>query len=416
MHICYVADARSPIAKNWISYFVTRGHQVTVISSYPCSLDEIPGAQIIEFPFALSSLSGKIHANNGARPVTIFRSKLLAQFRGGKLLAASHRVRAWIAPFDVRRKTSSLSTLIHDLKPDLVHAMRLPFEGFIAAKAVRSVPLLLSVWGNDFTLFASESLKLATLTHSALQRADGLHCDCNRDLNLALAQGFHPRNPWRVLPGSGGVQDFFFNVAPDRELLKEFCIPEGVPLIINPRGFRTYVRNESFFKAIPIVLRKLPSAFFVGTGMLGNLIAKRWIRRMNIADSVRLLPILTREQLASMFAAAQVCVSPSSHDGTSNSLLEAMAGGCFPVAGDLESVREWIADGENGFLCKPNNPNQLAECIVRALLDANLRGRAAEFNRRLVRERAHHPGVMENAEHFYDEVLSAAAPGKKMRI
>ena len=52
MHICYVADARSPIAKNWISYLVTRNHQVTVISSYPCALDEIPGARIIQFPIA----------------------------------------------------------------------------------------------------------------------------------------------------------------------------------------------------------------------------------------------------------------------------------------------------------------------------------------------------------------------------
>jgi len=93
-----------------------------------------------------------------------------------------------------------------------------------------------------------------------------------------------------------------------------------------------------------------------------------------------------------------------------------MAAGCFPVAGDLESVREWIADGENGFLCNPNDPNQLAACIVSALLDPNLRGRAAEINRRFVRERAEYRRVMENAEHLYDEVLSAAAPGKKMRI
>lgn len=416
MHICYVADARSPIAKNWISHFVARSYQVTVISSFPCTPDEIPGAQIIEFPFALSSLLGRARANNGARPVASFRSNLLSQFRGETILSASHKVRMWLGPFDVRRKMSGLSALIHDLKPDIVHAMRLPFEGFIAGEAVRRVPLVLSVWGNDFTLFASESRRLATLTHLALQRADGLHCDCNRDLNLALAQGFHPRNPWRVLPGSGGVQDFFFNVAPDRELLKKFCIPEDAPLIINPRGFRTYVHHESFFKAVPIVLRRVPNAFFVATGMLNNLIAKRWIRRMDIADAIRLLPILTREQLASLFAAAQVSVSPSSHDGTSNSLLEAMAGGCFPVAGDLESVREWIADGENGFLCKPNDPDQLAECIVSALLDPNLRGRAAEINRTLVRERAHYPRVMENAEHFYHEVLSATAPDEKMRI
>ncbi|PYX56511.1 MAG: hypothetical protein DMG73_15380 [Acidobacteria bacterium] len=82
--------------------------------------------------------------------------------------------------------------MIDDLRPDIVHAMRLPFEGFIAAASVKNFPLLLSVWGNDFTLFANRSRRLAALTQSALQRADGLHCDCNRDLVIASDQ---VRNP-----------------------------------------------------------------------------------------------------------------------------------------------------------------------------------------------------------------------------
>ena len=34
-------------------------------------------------------------------------------------------------------------------------------------------------------------------------------------------------------------------------------------------------------------------------------------------------------------------------------ILEAMALGCFPIAGDIESVREWITPGVNGILVDP---------------------------------------------------------------
>src|SRR5215475_7827725 len=111
MHICYVADARSPIAKNWISYFVGREHQVTVVSSYPCSPDEIPGARIIQFPFALSSFLSRPRTDKATQTIAGLRAELLSKLRSSKILAASHRIRTWIAPFDVRRKMKALSVL-----------------------------------------------------------------------------------------------------------------------------------------------------------------------------------------------------------------------------------------------------------------------------------------------------------------
>ena len=63
------------------------------------------------------------------------------------------------------------------------------------------------------------------------------------------------------------------------------------------------------------------------------------------------------------------CISAAIHDGTPNSVLESMALGCVPVVGDIESLREWIVDGENGLLMNPNNPSSIATGILRALRD-----------------------------------------------
>ena len=82
-----------------------------------------------------------------------------------------------------------------------------------------------------------------------------------------------------------------------------------------------------------------------------------------------------------------------------------MACGCFPVAGDLDSLREWITPGENGLLVDPADPQALAEAILRALREPDLRRRAAERNRALVLERAEYETVMAQAERFYADVL-----------
>ena len=133
--------------------------------------------------------------------------------------------------------------------------------------------------------------------------------------------------------------------------------------------------------------------------------AERWVRRLAIQDNVRLLPPVSRERMADLFRLARVAVSPSLHDGTPNTLLEAMACGCFPVAGDIESVREWITDEANGLLCDPSNPDSLARAIIRALGDEPMRNDARQYNFQLIAERAEYNKSMRQAEEFCMEVV-----------
>jgi glycosyltransferase involved in cell wall biosynthesis len=171
--------------------------------------------------------------------------------------------------------------------------------------------------------------------------------------------------------------------------------------VINPRGFRAYVCNEAFFQAIPLVLKELPTARFICPAMAGEAQAQRWIEALGIGEAVELLPQQTRLQMAGLFRRSQVAVSPSTHDGTPNTLLEAMACGCTPVVGDIESLREWIISGENGLLVDPRDPVALAEAMLHVLRDPALRQRAREHNTRLVSEKAEYRWVMREAEEFY---------------
>src|SRR5262249_14669061 len=255
MRIVFIVDARSAISRNWINGFIERGHRVHVISSYPCFPQTIAGAEIHQFPMTFSSFS-QID-QNGSIPQASLRDRLprgLATLRRGAFSQLSVALRAWLGPLELNRHVQKLNRLIAQISPDITHAMRIPFEGIVAAKSMPArSPLVISVWGNDFTLFAARNRLIARDTRRTLQRADALHCDCIRDKLLALrVWGFDSSKQWIVLPGSGGVRTDLFQGQPDPEYREELNILSGVPVVLNPRGFRAYVRNESFFKALPL--------------------------------------------------------------------------------------------------------------------------------------------------------------------
>ncbi len=384
MRLLYVADGRSPIALHWISYFIDKGHEVHLVSLYPCQPD-LPLASLHIVPVAFS---GAVGGGEGRRG-------LLRRLVPPRLRTA---LRQRFVPLTLPKAARQLSDIIQEVQPDLVHAMRIPYEGMLAALADPGPPLLISIWGNDFTLHAKSNSLTVLYTRHAVERADALHPDCQRDLRLAQEWGFLAERPAVVLPGGGGVKLDIFHPR------REGTAPTR-PTVINPRGMRAYVQNEAFFKAVPRVLERLPTARFLCPTLAGEAQVERWVAELGIEQAVELLPRQTGPQMADLFRQAQVAVSPTTHDGTPNTLLEAIACGCFPVAGDLESIREWITPGVNGLLVDAADPQALAEAMIRALEDETLRQKAAAHNTRLIAERAEYGQVMASAEKFYGELI-----------
>lgn len=392
MRILFVGDGRSPTALNWIRYFIQKGDEVHLVSTYPCPAE--PGLASLEvisaaFSQAVGEVTSRAQGSLMRRMVPV---------------GARTAVRQWLGPLTLPRTAGRLRERIADLQPDLVHAMRIPFEGMMAALAMeedgqKKIPLVVSVWGNDFTLHARSNPWMARLTQRTLHRADALHTDCQRDQHLALEWGFEAGKPAIVLPGGGGVQtDVFY--------LPKEGIPEGEPVVINPRGVRAYVRNDTFFRAIPWVLAQKPGVRFLCPAMQGEAQALKWVEKLGIAGAVELLPRQTRAQMAQLYRRAQVALSITTHDGTPNTLLEALACGCFPIAGDIESLREWIKPGVNGLLVDPADPQALAQAILSAFDQPQLLAQARQENQRLIQEKAEYTKIMDQAESFYRLVQS----------
>jgi glycosyltransferase involved in cell wall biosynthesis len=410
--VLYVADGRSPIALSWIEHFIESGNEIHLLSTYPCA--PIRGLRALQvLPVALSGLlrrgvRGPESAGEVDRASLSGSDSWLADPRTIRLRTA---LRHWLGPLSVRWAAGRAREWVALTRPDLIHAMRIPFEGALAAHARPDRPLLLSVWGNDFTLHGPATPAMRRMTRWTVARADALHTDCQRDRRLASEWGLRQARPVIVLPGNGGVRASVFrgsgpSIASDPELARVLGeLPPNAPAVVNPRGFRGYVRNDTFFRSIPRILAALPEAVFLCPAMLGSSVARHWISQMGIGASVYLLPKLSPADMAVLFRRAQVSVSVTEHDGTPNTLLESMACGSFPVAGDLESVREWIDEGRNGLLVDPGDPGALATAVIAALRDLPLREEAGRLNAGLVAERADYAAGMVQAEAAYRALL-----------
>jgi glycosyltransferase involved in cell wall biosynthesis len=389
MRLLFVADGRSPIALNWITYFIDRKDEVHLVTTFDCS-PNLDFASVNFVPVAFSQAKKKEPLGNGGnRWEGLLWSSSFVKFRTS--------VRRILFPLTLPSAVNQVREIIAEIQPDLVHALRIPFEGVLAAFALQETkkpPLIISVWGNDFTLHAAATPWMKSYTEQAITRTDGLHTDCHRDLQLAYQWGYREDRPAIVIPGNGGIQtDLFYPPTNDSSIRSN--------TVINPRGVRSYIRNDTFFAAIPHVLACLPQTKFICLGMEGDMEVQKWIDKFEIGSAVELLPNVPRAEIAELFRSAAISVSPSIHDGTPNTLLEAMACGCYPIAGDLESIREWIEPGINGSLIDPADPVALADAVITALENLELRHKAAEYNQVLISERAEYQSAMARALEFY---------------
>jgi glycosyltransferase involved in cell wall biosynthesis len=105
-------------------------------------------------------------------------------------------------------------------------------------------------------------------------------------------------------------------------------------------------------------------------------------------------------------------VSTNFFDGTSISLLEAMASGVFPVVSDIAGNREWLTGRGDSLLFDPNNTLELAHCLAVAILNKSLRENAVDMNRQRVIDRGHRQKNMAILGDAYRILIDQAKQGK----
>jgi len=159
-------------------------------------------------------------------------------------------------------------------------------------------------------------------------------------------------------------------------------------VILSNRNLQPIYNVSQLIGAIPRVLEEDPNVKFwiAGEGREREDLQNK-VDELGLSASVRFLGRVSHENMPELLGNTDIYVSTSTTDGASVSLLEAMASGAFPVVTDIPANKEWITDGNNGFLIPTGNEALLARKIVEAIRHPELRATALERNRILVGEK-----------------------------
>jgi L-malate glycosyltransferase len=104
-----------------------------------------------------------------------------------------------------------------------------------------------------------------------------------------------------------------------------------------------------------------------------------FVAELGLADAVRLTGDVSDAALAAHFAAADIYLSLSAHEGFGVPLVEAMAAGVPVVARGVGAVAETVGDA--ALLLAGTDPSYVAAALHRVRTDATLRARLVEAGR-----------------------------------
>jgi glycosyltransferase involved in cell wall biosynthesis len=167
----------------------------------------------------------------------------------------------------------------------------------------------------------------------------------------------------------------------------------GTVGIVCTRGFISVYNNALLIEAAALLPTSLPDfsiTFTSGGPLLGEVRKQaKHLLPPRIYDRVRFLGGIPDEDLQQLLQQSSIYVSLSRSDGTSASLLEALACGLYPVLSDIPANREWIdSSAGNGTLVPLAEPEVLARVLVEVILDHEGRKNASLHNRRIIEQRA----------------------------
>jgi glycosyltransferase involved in cell wall biosynthesis len=248
-----------------------------------------------------------------------------------------------------------LINAIRRLRPSVVHAHYLSSYGLLAAIAVKSMskanrpPLVQSVWGTDILVTATSWLRRSAAAY-ALRAADVVTGD-SAELEVQS----------RLIAGKLRWHRFVFG--PPAALLTEERQRQRI--FVSSRSLVPAMRVPDILEAF-LVARDSPELagfrlVICGDGPGSSALALR------VHPNVEYRGPLLQRELHELLLTSNSFVSIPRTDGTSASLLEAMAAGNIPIVNRLPANLEWVGPQIGELVSRDPSTTELATAMVRAV-------------------------------------------------
>lgn len=268
-------------------------------------------------------------------------------------------------------------------KPDIIFLQTLLYPSYLSFLLSKKIPLIITFWNGDVTWWAKwtgieRAFKRLIVLHG-VKRAVAITVNSGAALEACLGYGAAPEKV--MLIRYPGVNLEVFNPRASSFEARERLELRHKTIILCPRGLGDYLNSDVIIEAAAGVVNQYPDTLFLflsGVGMerLWEAHLKQ-AEKLGIADNILRVGQVPWENMPIYYRAANVMVSVSSNDSLPNCMLESMACGIPVVMGDIPQIREWVKDGDNGFLVPPRNAVLLSQRIIETL--ANRDGIVDQF-------------------------------------
>ena len=298
---------------------------------------------------------------------------------------------------DLPRLVLDFRRVVKRLKPDIVHAGPIQTCSFIAVLS-EFRPILTKSWGYDLVRDADSSKWMQWVTRYTLKRSAFFTSDANVTRDKAVAFGMNPENivvfPWGV-----NIERFHLEKAESRRMKaektkskKKLSVSSKQSKEITLFCSRTWepiYGVDVLAKAFVKVAQQNPDVnlILLGGGSQGAKIRKI-LTNGGVMERVHFGGQVGQRDLPRWYHMADVYVSPSHVDGSSVSLLEALACGMPCLVSDIAGNKEWVEEGVNGWLFRDGDVDDLAEKILLAIKSRRSWGRIGKAARKTAEERA----------------------------
>lgn len=363
-HICYLGNAGSIHVQRWVNYLVEHGWKIDLITWHPPS----------EYH--------RIHPD-----VKVHR-----------IYFPPHYIARYGALVEVIR-------LIRKIRPDVVHACYVSTFGILAGYYNHLTGfnnIILTSLGSDILIDPKGFKKW--LVKYALRRAKFITFDGENMKEALIDLGADSQ---KMIEIRFGTDIHKFNPMQISKKIRTELVLDSSPIVISVRNFKPIYDIPSLIKAVPIILKDVPSAkFVIAGGGPQEASLKDLSKSLGVSDSILFVGFLANDKLPEYLASADIYVSTSLSDsGLSSSTAEAMACGIPVVITDFGDNYKWVKNDVNGFLVPLKNPDALAEKIIYLLKNPEVCRVFGEKNRMIIEEKNNFDEEMEKIEDLYIDLI-----------
>lgn len=199
----------------------------------------------------------------------------------------------------------------------------------------------------------------------------------------------------------------FYQPSSKDDLRRSLSLSGDDYIIVSPR--RLVEKNGVIYavKAMKIVEQHIPSAKLLcfGSGPQQNAI-QEYINQNNLQNKCILAGSVEHEAVKAYIQAADTVIIPSVpsegvEEATSLAAIEGMAMGKVVIASSIGGLKELITPEENGLLVPPFDLEQIAQAMIRAYTDHDLKERINANSKRYILTHHSHIQAAKEIEDIY---------------